>query len=173
MSLFDQYQQERISRDPYSVYERQSINPRYNQNNSRNRRYDSTSPSYFDEYNQNTPQYYEDRIFDDEIQENERETYRPSSTISNPDFGNFNFKKGYTAEVWLNNGETIVLSAHKRKKTYRTHYSPEYMRSFFFGWIGRLLRFFYLDRLFGLHIDTVKNVTTKNYIFVTCHTLPH
>jgi hypothetical protein len=167
--MYNQYQRDRYERDPYSTYDRQ-FSP-MNRYPTRNRRNDSMMPSYFDEYNPQTPQYYEDRIYEDENQEYDRPSYRPSNTISNPDFGNFNFKKGYTAEVWMNDGETIVLSAHTRKKTYRTHYSPEYMRSFFFGWIGRLLRWLYLDRLFGLHIDTVKTVITKNFIFVTAHAL--
>jgi len=92
--------------------------------------------------------------------------------LGNPDFGNYHFKKGYATEVWLNDGETVVLAADTRKKKYRTHYSPQFLRSFFFGWIGRLLRFLMLDRLFGLHVDTTKTVTTRNYIFVTAHVLP-
>lgn len=138
--------------------------------------------SYFHRYNpamnynyyEDEPLMLEDRIFDDEnsIIEYERPTYRRSKMLANPDFGNFHYKKGFTAEVWLGDGETVVLSADSRKKTYRTHYSPEYLRSFFFGWLGRLLRYLYLDRLFGLHIDTVKTVRTKNYVFVSAHLLP-
>ncbi|KAL0482644.1 hypothetical protein AKO1_014335 [Acrasis kona] len=139
--------------DPYNM----GYNGTYNYDNAMN---------MYDE-----PLYYEDRMFD-EAREYERPTYRSSKLLANPDFGNFHFKKGYSAEVWLNDGETIVLSAHSRDKTYRTHYSPEFLRSFFFGWLGRLLRYFYLDRLFGLHIDTVKRVRTKNFILVTAHILP-
>ncbi len=136
--------------------------------------YDSQYSGYnnnlYSDYNE--PLYFEDRMFDDEnLALTARPTWRKSKMLANPDFGNYQFKKGYSAEVWLNDGETVVLSGHSRKKTYRTHYSPEYLRSFFFGWIGRLLRYLYLDRLFGLHIDTVKNVTTKNFIFVTAHLL--
>jgi len=122
----------------------------------------------------NEPLYFEDRMFDEGVNRlalTARPTWRKSKMLANPDFGNFQFRKGYSAEVWLNDGETVVLSGHTRKKKYRTHYSPEYLRSFFFGWIGRLLRYFYLDRLFGLHIDTVKTIITKNYIFVTAHIL--
>jgi hypothetical protein len=144
--------------DVYDSYGPENYGGAYNYDNSMN---------MYDE-----PLYYEDRMFDDESQEYERPTYRTSKLIANPDFGNFHFKKGYSAEVWLNDGETVVLSAHSRNKTYRTHYSPEYLRSFFFGWLGRLLRYFYLDRLFGLHIDTVKRVKTKNFILVTAHILP-
>lgn len=155
------------------------------------RSYGSNNISYFNDMYDNTnyyrggaydyddsmniydePLYYEDRMFDDETREYERPTYRTSKLLANPDFGNFHFKKGYSAEVWLNDGETVVLSAHSRNKTFRTHYSPEYLRSFFFGWLGRLLRYFYLDRLFGLHIDTIKRVKTKNFILVTAHILP-
>ena len=135
------------------------------------RGYDGYDNNLMNDYNE--PLYFEDRMFDDEnnMQLVSRPTYRKSKMLANPDFGNYHFKKGYSAEVWLNDGETVVLSAHSRKKTYRTHYSPEYLRSFFFGWIGRLLRYFYLDRLFGLHIDTVKTVILKNFIFVTAHIL--
>ncbi|KAL9648076.1 hypothetical protein ABK040_012130 [Willaertia magna] len=120
----------------------------------------------------NEPLYLEDKLFDDEMIMYDRPTYRPSKMIGNPDFGNFHYKKGFTAEVWLNDGETVVLSGDTRKKSYRTHYSPEYLRSFFFGWFGRLLRYLWLDRLFGLHVDTVKEVKTRNYIFVTANILP-
>jgi hypothetical protein len=111
-------------------YNRQFFNRRNSPNSYRRSPYNTEGnmSSYYDEYNNSTPQYYEDRIYDDEAQEYERPTYRRSKTIANPDFGNFHFKKGYTAEVWLNDGETVVLSADSRKKTYRTHYSPEYMR---------------------------------------------
>ena len=112
-------------------YNRNFMNRRNNMSNSYRRSPYNTEgnmSSYYDEYNNNSPQYYEDRIYDDEAREYERPTYRRSKTIANPDFGNFHFKKGYTAEVWLNDGETVVLSSDSRKKTYRTHYSPEYMR---------------------------------------------
>jgi hypothetical protein len=155
--------------------ERRNNQRQFQSQNSRYQRSpytDQNTTSYFDEYNDNTPQYYQDRIFDDENVDYERPTYRRSNLIANPDFGNFNFKKGFSSEVWMNDGETVVLAADSRDKTYRTHYSPEFMRTFFFGWIGRLLRFFYLDRLFGLHIDTIKTVKMNNYIFVSVHTLP-
>ncbi|EFC43610.1 predicted protein [Naegleria gruberi] len=132
----------------------------------------SNRRGYYDNYMiGNEPLYHEDKLFDEDLLMYDRPTYRPSRMIANPDFGNFNYKKGYTAEVWLNDGETVVLSGDSRKKTYRTHYSPEYLRSFFFGWVGRLIRYLWMDRLFGLHVDTVKEVKTKNYIFVTAQLL--
>ncbi|KAF0978588.1 hypothetical protein FDP41_002408 [Naegleria fowleri] len=128
---------------------------------------------YYDNYMiGNEPLYHEDKLFDEDLLMYDRPTYRPSRMIANPDFGNFNYKKGFTAEVWLNDGETVVLNGDSRKKTYRTHYSPEYLRSFFFGWVGRLIRYLWLDRLFGLHVDTVKEVKTRNYIFVTTQIIP-
>lgn len=159
------------SREPYNpMYGSSSPNasyfgryqPRYG-NQQQQQPYDGYGPE---------PLYYQDRVFDDERVDYERPTYRKSKMLANPDFGNYHFKKGFTAEVWLNDGETVVLQGDSRKKTYRSHYSPELFRSFFFGWLGRLLRYFYLDRLFGLHIDTIKTVKTKNYIFVTAHVLP-
>ncbi len=132
--------------------------------------YNSNNPigyNFQNQYQSNTVDpMFEDQPFSSTVSQWERPTYRKSTMLANPDFGNYHFKKGYTAEIWLQDGETVVLSADAKKKTYRTHYSPEYLKSFFHGWLGRLLRYFYLDRLFGL------NVQTKNYIFVSAHVIP-
>ena len=150
---------------PNNPYSQPYADPYYNSMYNRRGYYDNNMIG-------NEPLYHEDKLFDDDMLMYDRPTYRPSRMIANPDFGNFNYKKGYTAEVWLNDGETVVLSGDSRKKSYRTHYSPEYLRSFFFGWVGRLIRYLWMDRLFGLHVDTVKEVKTKNYVFVTTQILP-
>lgn len=72
----------------------------------------------------------------------------------------------------MRDGETVMLTGDTRTKSYRTHYSPEYRSSFFDSWLGRTLRLLMLDRLFGLHVDTVKQVTTRSFIFVTSRILP-
>lgn len=79
--------------------------------------------------------------------------------------------QGFSAEITLRDGETVMLSSDSRTKSYRTHYSPEYRSSFFYSWLGKLMRLLWLDRLFGLHIDTVKHVKTRSYVFVTARIL--
>jgi len=79
--------------------------------------------------------------------------------------------QGYTAEVTVEDGETVVLAADSRNKSYRTHYSP--FNRYSFSWLDRVLKFLWLDRLLGLNIDSVKKIRTKSFILVTAHLLPH
>ncbi len=99
-----------------------------------------------------------------------RPTYRQSQLAANPDFGNTHFRKGYTAEVTLKDGETVVLSAHSRNKAFRTQYSP--LSRYSSGWLDRVLRFLWLDKLFGANVDSVKHVKKKSFVFLTAHVLP-
>jgi hypothetical protein len=110
---------------------------------------------------------YADLPFED------RPTYVPSQLLANPDFGNFRFKRGFTAEVALEDGETVALVTDEKEREFRTHYSPMYRRPFFAGWIGRLFRMLAIDRLFGLHVDSVKKTKTKSLLFVTARIVRH
>ncbi|KAF0852925.1 Type II secretion system (T2SS)-related protein GspDL [Andalucia godoyi] len=109
---------------------------------------------------------YADLPFED------RPTYVPSQLLANPDFGNFRIRRSFTTELWLQDGETVAVLGDGKEREFRTHYSPMYRRPFFSGWIGRLLQFLALDRLFGLHIDSHKKSRTRSVLLVTAKLLP-
>lgn len=154
-----------MRRSAYAGFERNSADsllrdPLYNRSNAR----------WLSPYEDRRPFLsrldYADLPFED------RPTYVPSELLANPDFGNFSFRKGFTAELSLRDGETVAIAADENQREFRTHYSPIYRRPLFAGWIGRLLRILWLDRFFGLHIDSVKKQKTTSVVLVTAHLLP-